>query len=592
MWSLRRTSKLWAFSSLLQTHFDLPRIIPTQLINSNDFTEFRLLGQKSNGDFFVSRSSKPFCSSPNSLSRTLDAYLVDNDDNNDVDADAEEDGEENDFEVIESGEKDEILIQNVETVLGFLRGFRRDGVEAKRGLEGCSVPASPELVVEVLSRVRNDWEAAFTFFLWAGKQPGYAHTIREYHTMISILGKMRKFDTAWTLIDEMKGGRSGPSMVTPQTLLIMIRRYCAAHDVGKAVGTFYAFKRYGFKVGVEEFQDLLSALCRYKNVQDAEHLLFCNESVFPIDTKSLNIVLNGWSNVMVNLRQAKRFWWDMGKRGIARDVYSYGSMISCYSKAGSLRDVMKLFNQMKELGIEPDRKVYNAVIYAFAKGNCMKEALNLVKVMEEHGCVPNAVTYNSLIRPLCKARRVDDARVIFDEMMKRGLSPSDRTYHAFFAVLRTAEEVFELLEKMKDKGSGPTNDTYIMLIRKFCRWRQYENVFKLWNGMVANGLSPDRSSYIVLIHGLFLNGKLDDAYRYYLEMKEKGFPPEPKTDEMIKAWVSGQETAKYQVLELKGMKDQGPSRTRDTSSAIGLKRDFLKQPETLRVTRERGFSFR
>ncbi|RWR75744.1 pentatricopeptide repeat-containing protein, mitochondrial [Cinnamomum micranthum f. kanehirae] len=593
MWSFRRTSKLCALSSLLQTHFSLPRIMPTELMNSNDFTEFRLFGGKSNLGLFVSRSSKPFCSSPNTLATTLDAHLIENEDNNDTDNDAEDSDGENDFEVIEPIEKDEILIQNAETILGFLRGFGSNGVEAKRRLEESGVPASPELVAEVLSRVRNDWEAAFTFFLWAGKQPGYVHSFREYHTMISILGKMRKFDTAWSLIDEMKGGRSGPSLVTPQTLLIMIRRYCAAHDVGKAVGTFYAFKRYGFKAGVEEFQDLLSALCRYKNVRDAEHLLFCNESVFPIDMKSLNIVLNGWCNVMVNLRQAKRFWWDMGKRGVTRDVYCYGSMISCYSKAGSLRDVLKLFNQMKELGIDPDRKVYNAVIYALAKGKCMKEALSLVKAMEERGCVPNTVTYNSLIRPLCKARRVDDARAVFDEMLKRGLSPSDRTYHAFFAISRTAEEVFEFLEKMKDTGSGPTTDTYIMLIRKFCRWRQHENVFKLWDGMVVNGPSPDRSSYIVLIHGLFLNGKLNDAYRYYLEMKEKGFLPEPKTDEMIKAWVSGQETVKHQMLELKGMKgDQCPSKTSDTSSAIGLKRDFLRQPETIRVTRERGFSFR
>lgn len=549
----------------------------TQFTKSRNFSELMLFGHRAQLGCLISGFSKRSLFPQNTISRFSGTHLIDNDIDNDMIAgDDDNDDASDGIEVKGSNINDENFIQNVETVLGILHKFSKNVSEAKRRLEECGFPASAELVAEVLSRIRNDWEAAFTFFLWAGKQPGYAHSITEYHSMISILGKMRKFDTAWSLIDEMRSGRSGPSLITPQTLLIMIRRYCAVHDVGKAIGTFYAFKRYGFNVSLEEFQDLLCALCRYKNVQDAEHLLLCNENMFLFDTKSFNIVLNGWCNMMVNLRQAKRFWWNMGKRGIARDVYSYGSMISCYSKAGNLRDVLKLFEQMKELGIEPDMKVYNAVVYALAKGKCVKEAFNLVKMMEEKGSSPNAVTYNSLIKPLCKARRVDDAREVFDEMLRRGLSPSDRTYHAFFAVLRTAEEVFELLSKMKETGCYPTNDTYIMLIRKFCRWQQHENVFKLWTGMVESGISPDRSSYIVLIHGFFLNGKLDDAYKYYQEMKAKGFPPEPKTDEMIKAWLSGKETSSQQAIELKDMKEDM----------------YPLEKNTIRVTREWGFSFR
>jgi len=45
--------------------------------------------------------------------------------------------------------------------------------------------------------------------------------------------------------------------------------------------------------------------------------------------------------------------------------------------------------------------------------------------------------------------------------------------------------------------------------------------------MREDGISHDRSSYIVLIHGLFLNGKLEEAYKYYAEMQEKDFLPEP-----------------------------------------------------------------
>ncbi|KAF9614849.1 hypothetical protein IFM89_020946 [Coptis chinensis] len=506
--------------------------------------------------------------------------------------DSDSDNDEKDEDELEGlGIKDEKLIQNVEIIVGILSEFESSATEAKGKLEKCGIPSSRELVLEVLSRVRNDWTAAFTFFLWAGKQEGYSHSVREYHSMISILGKMRKFDTAWNLINEMRGGKVGPSLVSPQTLLIMIRKYCAVHDVGKAINTFYAHKQFNFEIGIEEFQDLLSALCRYKNVEAAEHFLFCNEKAYPLNTKSFNIILNGWCNMLVNLGQAKRFWRLMGKKGIVRDTVSFSSMISCYSKASNLHEVLKLFNRMKHLGVSPDRKVYNAVIYALAKGKHVKEAFDLMKTMEEKGFKPNVVTYNSLIKPLCKGHRVEEAKVVFDEMLQMGFSPTIRTYHAFFGILKTGEEVFELLEKMKNAGCHPVNDTYIMLIRKFCRWHQIENVFKLWSEMSENGLSPDRSSYIVLIHGLFLNGKLEEAWKYYEEMKEKGFLPEPKTEEMLQAFASARQTAGTLDFNNQTGLDSSKKNPKVVLNTSSYEKDFLKLPETRKVTREKGFSF-
>ncbi|KAI7989832.1 Pentatricopeptide repeat-containing protein [Camellia lanceoleosa] len=241
--------------------------------------------------------------------------------------------------------------------------------------------------------------------------------------MISILAKMRKFDTAWALVDEMRGGRTGQSLVTPQTLLILIRRYCAVHEVGKAINTFYAHKLFKFDVGMEEFHNLLSALCRYKNVKDAEHMLFCNENVFPINTKSFNIILNGWCNIICSPREAKRIWREMNERGVAHDVVSYSSIISCYSKSSNLHE-------------------------------------------------------------------------------------------------------------------------------KVLSMAQLDNVLKLWSEMSKYG-GPDRSSYIALVHGLFLYGKVEEAYKHNEEMKVKKFLPEPKLDEMLQTWKSGKQIANYQVTDSK-----------------------------------------
>lgn len=427
------------------------------------------------------------------------------------------------------------------------------GADVTNKLNQCGVTVTSELVVEVLSRTRNDWEVAFTFFLWAGKHTGYAPIVREYHSMISILAKRRKFDTAWSLIDEMRQR----GIVNPNTLLIMIRRYCAVHDIASAINTFHAFKRFNFHLGIEEFHKLLSALTRYKNVQDAEHLLFSNQNTYPFNTKSFNIILNGWCNVIGSPREANRFWRLMIDQGIKLDVVSYSSIISSCTKSNRLKEVLRLFEKMKEMNIDPDRKVYNAVIHALAKGGHAKEAFNLLRTMQDKGITPNAATYNSLIKPLCKARKRDEARSLFGEMLNQGLRPTIRTLHAFLHIQRTEEEIFRLLDKMKELGCHPNKDTYLLLIRKFCRWQQLDNVFKLWNEMAENGWNDDEASYITLIHGLFLNGNLEEAHKIYSEMKEKSLLPDPKTNELIQTWLSNKQTAESPTTSESGLLNTG-----------------------------------
>lgn len=597
MWSVRRKFTLSLLS--VSNHLNLGNYVarPTRLLSPCSYllneSEMRAsIRDFESSSFRVLVSHFSSLAEKNRCGLSLDKHgdgVSDDDENGGEDDDGNDESKGGQL-----GLRDEDFMRNVGVIMDILLAPRSSCFIVKDKLEQCSVVVSPDLVVEVLSRIRNDWEVAFTFFTWAGRQSGYAHSLRAYHSMISILGKMRRFDTAWGLIEEMKGGSTGPSLVTPHTLLIMIRRYCAVHDVGKAINTFYAHKRFKFEIGMEEFQNLLSALCRYKNVKDAEHLLFCNKDVFRLNTKSFNIILNGWCNIMGNPKEAKRIWWEMHERKIFKDVVSYASMMSCYSKVGRLNDVLRLFNQMKVREIVPDRKVYNAVIHALAKGKVVKEACNLLKTMEEAGIAPNVVTYNSLIMPLCKARKLDEAREVLDEMLQRGLTSTIRTYHAFFRNLRTAEDVFDLLENMNKVGCRPGHDTFIMLIRKFCRWRQLDNVYKLWNQMSDYGLDPDRSSYIVLIHGLFLNGMLEEAYKYYQEMKEKHLVPEPKIDEMLQTWVAGKQNAGTQSVESKHGQvshSQTAKETKAPSEKVERNVDFRRQPEIRKVVRERGYSF-
>ncbi|KAI9121737.1 hypothetical protein K1719_007127 [Acacia pycnantha] len=84
------------------------------------------------------------------------------------------------------------------------------------------------------------------------------------------------------------------------TQLCSIYSYCAVHDVGKAISTFYAYKRFSFQDGMEEFQGLLLTLCRYKNLEEPEHFLFCSKNVGAGSNGKDILVMNG--NKMMYIR--------------------------------------------------------------------------------------------------------------------------------------------------------------------------------------------------------------------------------------------------------------------------------------------------
>jgi len=76
-------------------------------------------------------------------------------------------------------------------------------------------------------------------------------------------------------------------------------------------------------------------------------------------------------------------------------------------------------------------------------------------------------------------------------------------------------------------------------------------------------------------------------------MQEKGLLPEPKTEEMLQAWVSGKQAKEDQVTDLEPIQIENNSLkniVKDIPSKFDREIFFLRQPETRRVTRERGFS--
>lgn len=454
------------------------------------------------------------------------------------------DGYSSDEHIHESYEDPEISnegsgFNKVLSIAKDLHGLPIEG--ARAALDDCGFIPSPNLVQKLLCRLQYDGKAAFRVFQWAGSQPDYSHTVIVYHTMISILGVHGKFEKGWGLIRKMHES----AMVTRQTLMIMIKRYAAAHDAQKAIRTFHAMDKFKLAADYDDFLCLLHALCRNMFVEEAEKLIHFNKMYYPLETKSFNVILYGWCNIFVDVYQVKRLWEEMSNLCITPDASSYTTVICCLSKAGKFYDVVRLYDEMKKKGFTPNLKVYNAVINVLAKERCVKEALNLFNRIREMGFHPNAVTYTYLIYLLCRTWKPEEAYRYLDEMIMEGFVPTIEIYHAFFRFVENEGAICKLFDRMFKTGCAPTMETYIMSIRRCCSWRDYENAFKLWNDMEKHYFSADSNIHDLLLNGFLLNGKPEEACKCYQEMKANGFSLEPKIDKMFESWNVGR---KYSSL--------------------------------------------
>ncbi|KAL5053063.1 hypothetical protein RYX36_033745 [Vicia faba] len=65
----------------------------------------------------------------------------------------------------------------------------------------------------------------------------------------------------------------------------------------------------------------------------------------------------------------------MKVNGVAPDLYTYNTLITCCRRSSLYDEAVKVFDQIKMAGFFPDRVTYNALVDVFAKSRRPEEAL-------------------------------------------------------------------------------------------------------------------------------------------------------------------------------------------------------------------------
>ncbi|XP_024031538.1 pentatricopeptide repeat-containing protein At1g74900, mitochondrial [Morus notabilis] len=406
--------------------------------------------------------------------------------------------------------------------------LKSDRETLTRTLNDPNLHWTPHLVDRILKKLWNHGPKALQFFKTLDYHPNYAHAASSFDNVIDIAGRLRDFQTVWTLVARMRSRRIGPS---PKTFAIIAERYVSAGKSDRAIKVFLSMREHGCSQDLNSFNSVLDVLCKSGRVEMAHNFFRAYRRNFRVDTVSYNVIANGWC-LIKKTPKALEVLEDMVKRGFSPSLITYNIMLKGYFRAGQVKEAWEFFGEMKRRKVEIDVVTYTTLVHGFGVVGEIKKARRIFDEMVGEGVVPTVATYNALIQVLCKKDSVENAVVVFEEMVGKGCVPNVTTYTVLVRGLCHAgqmERSMEFVERMKGDGCEPNVQIYNIVIRYFCDDGEIEKALSVFEKMGNGSCLPNLDTYNVLITAMFVRKRSDDlllAGKLLIEMVDRGFIPQ------------------------------------------------------------------
>ncbi|XP_008442952.3 putative pentatricopeptide repeat-containing protein At5g06400, mitochondrial [Cucumis melo] len=379
----------------------------------------------------------------------------------------------------------------------------------KKALENCSVEFSPELVIEILRKCSLDGCAAFHFFAWVGKQPGYNHTTETYNMAIKVAGLGKDFKHMRSLFYEMR--RRGCS-ITPYTWTIMIMQYARAGLTEIALKSFEEMKESNIKPNANTYKYLIMSLCESKRMKVDESITLFQEMIHSeyIPDKELLETYLGCLCKLSRLSDARRCIDHLRKVGFSIPLI-YSLYIRALCRARKLDEALTLLQEV--IGDERsklDSYIYGSLVHGLLQTGRTEEALAKMNSMKQVGINPTVHVYTSFIVYSFKEKQTRRALEILAKMLQEGCEPSLATYSAIvhgYMNMGKVCEAWKVFNYMKKNGPSPDFKAYTMLISCLCKAGRSEEALEILSEMLNNGIAPSSVNFRTVIFGLNREGK-------------------------------------------------------------------------------------
>ncbi|GAA0169168.1 chaperone [Lithospermum erythrorhizon] len=413
----------------------------------------------------------------------------------------------------------------------------------KQFLQCSRTDLTPQIVQKDLLNCPSDI-IALMFFLWCAKQPHYFHDRPTFNYMVNVVSRLsNRFETVKGIIDEL---RHFGCVIKPQTLLLLLRIYWCGGMFIRCFEVYELIIDRGYTPNTFARNVVIDVLFKLELVEVALNVFketeapnFLSFSIVITNLCKLNALvsikdvhtrmmrkgyyLNGETYLMIlscfgkagRIREAFQLLGLMISLGFRICVRHWSILIDMFCKCGRLDVAYLLLRKMVESGYSPNVETYTPLIKGFLESNKSSKAFELLYIMESKGCYVDLVLCNVLIHSLSKMGRCNDALDVFYSLQERGLSPDAYTFCSMIDVVCSLRQ-YALLPVILD-GFTVQPDLVVCnsLINYFCKAGHPVGAIEFYEDMIDRGYAPDKYSFTTLIGALCKAGRTDDAVNVY-----------------------------------------------------------------------------
>ncbi|KAK9079269.1 hypothetical protein SSX86_000939 [Deinandra increscens subsp. villosa] len=234
-------------------------------------------------------------------------------------------------------------------------------------------------------------------------------------------------------------------------------------------------------------------------------------------------------------------------------VFVGNSLITFYSKCGSMEDSLQVFNKLADKNIVS----WNAMINGYAQNGRSKEAIEFYRDMQEKGVKPNSVTLLGLLFAFNHMGLVDDGYAYFNEARLKNPGLLEPAHYACMVdLLARSGRFLEAKRFIQDLPFDPGIGFWKALLGG-CQIHMNNELGEFAAKKILDLNPSDVSSYVMVSNSHSAGGRWVSALSVREEMKERKMKRVPGCSWIevgceIRVFVNGDQRYGYQD-EIRGV---------------------------------------
>ncbi|KAJ3689133.1 hypothetical protein LUZ61_018297 [Rhynchospora tenuis] len=193
-----------------------------------------------------------------------------------------------------------------------------------------------------------------------------------------------------------------------------------------------------------------------------------------------------------------------------RDVKMWTEMVVGHSNLGEGELAMRYFNSMRREGYKMDSFSLSSALYSAADLSMLRPGEMLHSLVVKSGYENNMCVCGNLLNLYANIGELKALNRVFFKISDPDLECWNSIIGAY-GINGRAQEAFNLLDEMSNRGVQPNSITYISLLSACNHARLVDDARYYWFSMLTNGIQPLLQHYACMATLLSRTGLLEEA---------------------------------------------------------------------------------